>query len=47
MPAITPPMGVARDGIASRAPAVVAESRRTTWKKSGSMKRYYKKKLAM
>lgn len=39
-PAIRPPIGVARDGIASRAPAVVAESSKTTWKKRGRLKRY-------
>lgn len=39
-PAIIPPMGVAREGMARRAPAFVAESRSTTWKNSGSMKRY-------
>lgn len=43
MPAIRPPMGVAREGIARRAPAFVAESRRTTWKKRGNMKRYFTK----
>jgi hypothetical protein len=40
MPAMSPPMGVASDGIASRAPAVVAESSRTTWKNRGRLKRY-------
>ena len=41
-PAIRPPIGVAKDGIASRAPAVVAESSRTIWKKRGRLKRYCK-----
>ena len=40
-PAMTPPIGVARDGIARRAPAVVAESSRTTWKNNGNMNRYW------
>lgn len=40
IPATRPPRGVASDGIASRAPALVAESSNTTWKKRGSMKRY-------
>lgn len=35
-------MGVASDGMASRAPAVVAESRRTTWKNRGRLKRYWR-----
>lgn len=40
MPATRPPMGLASDGIASRPPARVAESNRTTWKNSGRLKRY-------
>lgn len=39
MPAMSPPSGVARDGIARRAPAFVGLSRRMTWKSSGSVKR--------
>lgn len=38
-PDITPPTGVAREGIISRAPAVEAESWSTTWKNNGSIKR--------
>lgn len=33
-------MGVASEGMTRRAPAVVAESSSTTWKNSGSVKRY-------
>ena len=39
IPATNEPIGVASDGIARRAPAFDADSRRITWKKSGSMKR--------
>lgn len=44
MPAMRPPIGVASDGIASLAPAVVAESSKTIWKNSGRRKRYYIKR---
>lgn len=39
-PAMIPPIGVAVEGIARRTPAFDAESSSTTWKNSGSMKRY-------
>lgn len=38
-PDITPPTGVATEGIISRAPAVEAESFSTTWKNNGRVKR--------
>lgn len=40
VPATRPPRGIASEGTARRTPALVAESCRTDWKKSGSMKRY-------
>lgn len=39
IPAITEPIGVASDGMTRRAPALEADSSRTTWKKSGTMNR--------
>lgn len=45
-PATRPPIGVASDGIARRAPAVVAESSKTIWKNRGRLKRYCVERLA-
>lgn len=41
IPEIKPPMGVAKLGIARRAPVFVADSRRDTWNSRGSVKRNY------
>jgi hypothetical protein len=38
-PAMRPPMGVEREGMMSRTPAFEAESKSTTWKNRGIMKR--------
>jgi hypothetical protein len=39
IPERRPPMGVAREGMTRRAPALDALSRRTIWKKRGRLKR--------
>jgi hypothetical protein len=41
MPAMRPPIGVARDGIANLAPAFAADSIRMTWNSKGRVKRNY------
>lgn len=40
VPEMRPPRGMASEGRDRRMPALVAESWRMAWKKSGSMKRY-------